>query len=99
MLTYKKEDVKLFLDTAINQRLYFYSDLACHADATHGELLAQRWANFNFANQTILVNKARGKSGEEVYEEDMAKIEKEMRVIEVTLDTVQALNAHRKRQQ
>ena len=99
VIAYTKEEVKLFLDTARNHRLYSYFDLACHTGARRGELLALRWADFNSANQTISINKTRGKAGGKVYEEDTTKNEKGMRVIEIPLDTVQILNAHRERQQ
>jgi hypothetical protein len=61
--------------------------------------LTLRWTDFNSANQTVSINKTRGKAGGKVYEEDTTKNEKEMRVIKIPLDIVQILNAHRERQQ
>jgi integrase len=99
VIAYTKEEVKLLLNKAKDNRLYSYFDLACHTGARRGELCALRWSDFNSVNQTISINKTRGKAGGIIYEVDTTKNKKGMRVIEIPLDTVNILNAHRERQQ
>jgi ATP-dependent helicase/nuclease subunit A len=67
------QEIKLLLNNLSTYRLYAFFFLACHTGARRGELVALRWSDINFNNQTLSINKTRGKSWGTDYEEDTTK--------------------------
>ena len=98
IIAYSMQEIKLLLDNLSTYRLYAFFYLACHTGARRGELVALRWSDLNFNNQTLSINKTRGKSNGIDYEEDTTKNENGMRSIELSSDTVEILKAHKERQ-
>ena len=98
IIAYSMQEIKLLLDNLSTYRLYAFFYLACHTGARRGELVALRWSDLNFNNQTLSINKTRGKSSGIDYEEDTTKNENGMRSIELSSDTVEILKAHKERQ-
>lgn len=98
IIAYSMQEIKLLLNNLSTYRLYAFFFLACHTGARRGELVALRWSDINFNNQTLSINKTRGKSWGTDYEEDTTKNENGMRVIELSSDTVEVLKAHQERQ-
>ena len=98
IIAYSMQEIKLLLDNLSTYRLYAFFYLACHTGARRGELVALRWSDLNFNNQTLSINKTRGKSNGIDYEEDTTKNENGMRSIELSSDTVEILRAHKERQ-
>jgi integrase len=98
IIAYSMQEIKLLLNNLSTYRLYAFFFLACHTGARRGELVALRWSDINFNNQTLSINKTRGKSWGTDYEEDTTKNENGMRAIELSSDTVEVLKAHQERQ-
>jgi integrase len=98
IIAYSMQEIKLLLNNLSTYRLYAFFFLACHTGARRGELVALRWSDLNFNNQTLSINKTRGKSNGIDYEEDTTKNENGMRSIELSSDTVEILKAHKERQ-
>jgi integrase len=98
IIAYSMQEIKLLLDNLSTYRLYAFFYLACHTGARRGELVALRWSDLNFNNQTLSINKTRGKSNGIDYEEDTTKNENGMRSIELSLPTIEILKAHKERQ-
>jgi len=98
IIAYSMQEIKLLLNNLSTYRLYAFFFLACHTGARRGELVALRWSDINFNNQTLSINKTRGKSWGTDYEEDTTKNENGMRAIELSSDTVDVLKAHQERQ-
>jgi len=98
IIAYSMQEIKLLLDNLSTYRLYAFFYLACHTGARRGELVALRWSDLNFNNQTLSINKTRGKSSGIDYEEDTTKNENGMRSIELSLPTIEILKAHKERQ-
>jgi len=98
IIAYSMQEIKLLLNNLSTYRLYAFFFLACHTGARRGELVALRWSDLNFNNQTLSINKTRGKSNGIDYEEDTTKNENGMRSIELSSDTVEILRAHKERQ-
>jgi integrase len=98
IIAYSMKEIKLLLDNLSTYRLYAFFYLACHTGARRGELVALRWSDLNFHNQTLSINKTRGKSSGIDYEEDTTKNENGMRSIELSLPTIEILKAHKERQ-
>ena len=98
IIAYSMQEIKLLLDNLSTYRLYAFFFLACHTGARRGELVALRWSDLNFNNQTLSINKTRGKSSGIDYEEDTTKNENGMRSIELSLPTIEILKAHKERQ-
>ena len=98
IIAYSMQEIKLLLNKLSTYRLYAFFFLACHTGARRGELVALRWSDINFNNQTLSINKTRGKSWGTDYEEDTTKNENGMRAIELSSDTVEVLKAHQERQ-
>ena len=98
IIAYSMQEIKLLLNNLSTYRLYAFFFLACHTGARRGELVALRWSDINFNNQTLSINKTRGKSWGTDYEEDTTKNENGMRAIELSSDTVEVLKTHQERQ-
>jgi len=98
IIAYSMQEIKLLLDNLSTYRLYAFFFLACYTGARRGELVALRWSDLNFNNQTLSINKTRGKSSGIDYEEDTTKNENGMRSIELSLPTIEILKAHKERQ-
>jgi integrase len=98
IIAYSMQEIKLLLNNLSTYRLYAFFYLACHTGARRGELVALRWSDLNFNNQTLSINKTRGKSSGIDYEEDTTKNENGMRSIELSLPTIEILKAHKERQ-
>lgn len=98
IIAYSMQEIKLLLNNLSTYRLYAFFFLACHTGARRGELVALRWSDLNFNNQTLSINKTRGKSSGKDYEEDTTKNENGMRSIELSSETVEILRAHKERQ-
>jgi integrase len=95
--TFSAEEIKLLSGKANDHRLSAFFILACNTGARRGELLALRWSDFDLEKQTISISKTRGMTGGQIFE-NAPKTKNGYREIEITLDTISALLAHKERQ-
>lgn len=98
VIAYTKDELILFLEKAKTHRLYAFFFCASHIGFRRGEGLALRWSDFNANNRTLSINKTRGKTSGKIYEEDTTKNARGMRVVELSLENVEVLNALKERQ-
>jgi integrase len=98
VIAYTKDELILFLERAKTHRLYAFFFCASYIGFRRGEGLALRWSDFNATNRTLSINKTRGKTSGKIYEEDTTKNARGMRVVELSLETVEVLNALKERQ-
>jgi len=90
-------ELKVFLENAKSHRLYFYFHLSAYTGARRGEICALRWSDYD--GHSITINKSRTKAGNEVIELNSTKGGTNgQRRVALDLETVEAFNAHRKRQ-
>jgi integrase len=98
IIAYTAQEIKRLLEKLSTHRLYAFFVIACHVGLRKGEICALRWSDLDFNNQTLSIYKTRGKSNGKDYEEDSTKNERGMRVVYLNSETIEALQAHKEKQ-
>jgi integrase len=90
-------ELREFLDSAKNHRLYFFFRLSAYTGARRGELLALKWSDFD--GKAITISKSRALAGKGVIEQNTTKGGKGgQRRVALDPETIQQFMEHRKRQ-
>ncbi len=90
-------ELREFLDSARDHRLYFFFRLSAYTGARRGELLALRWSDFD--GKAITISKSRAIAGKGVVEQNTTKGGKGgQRRVALDPETIQQFTEHRKRQ-
>lgn len=90
-------ELREFLDSVRDHRLYFFFRLSAYTGARRGEILALRWSDFD--GKAITISKSRSLAGKGVIEQNTTKGGKGgQRRVALDPETIQQFTDHRKRQ-
>ena len=95
---FSPEQVRIFLTEASAHRLFAIFRLAVYTGARKGELLALKWTDLDFENQSLVISKNRLTVRGENVVQSSTKGGEGRREISLDPETVEIMREHRKRQ-